>query len=292
MEYVIENQELKLKVKEIGAEICSLIDKKTNKEYIWSGNPQYWRQQCPILFPFVGRCIDKEYTYQNKTYPMTIHGFANYSKFDFVRNEGDCLELMFKDSKETLEVYPFKFTFSVIFKLDGRKLTVSFKITNNNDGEMIFMFGAHPGFNCPLNEDENRNECFIYFEGKDEVINRGVDAKLGFVNDIYTTYKLDNGFLPIDEHLFDNDALLFENQNFTSMSLTDKNKKPYAKVTMANAPVWAVWSSFGPDTPFVCIEPWFGRCDELNHKVPLEERDFINRLSAKEEFNTFYTIEI
>ncbi|HEX5350989.1 MAG TPA: aldose 1-epimerase family protein, partial [Trichococcus sp.] len=55
MEFVIENQHLKVTVKDKGAEITSVISKRSGIEYIWQADEKVWNRHAPILFPFVGR---------------------------------------------------------------------------------------------------------------------------------------------------------------------------------------------------------------------------------------------
>lgn len=287
----LENDELKLEISDLGAELVSLIDKKTDKEYMWCRDPKFWGKCSPVLFPFIGRCLDKEYTYKGVTYPMTIHGFASGSTFEVEKESENTASFTIRDTEETLKMYPFKFTFKVMFKLEGRKITVSFMVQNETDGEMYFMLGAHPGFRCPIDENEKRSNCFIQFPGLDEVSSRGVELPCGLVNEVYTVFELNDGFLPISDHLFDGDALLFEDQGITKVSLAGPDKKPFATVTM-DAPVYGIWSHPAPGTPFVCIEPWLGLCDSLDTDKKLENRAHVNHLEKGESFETFYTIEI
>ena len=287
----IENEEIIVEIDDLGAQMISLVDKKTGKEYMWKRDPKFWGKCSPILFPFVGQCAEKEYIYKDKTYPMTIHGFASSSTFEVTEAAGDKATFTLKDTEETLKVYPFKFRLDVTFALKGRVVDVAYKVTNVNDEEMYFMIGAHPGFNCPLNEGEKRRDCFIKLYGKDEIASRGVDLDTGLVNEVYTVFELTDELLPITDNLFDGDALVIENQGINKVSLTGPDRVPFVTVTM-DAPVYGIWSCFEPGTPYVCIEPWLGRCDKLGSDKKLENRDFVNRLDAGKEFNTGYTIEI
>ena len=52
MEYSISNHSLQLVLSDIGAELQSI--EKDGREYLWNGDPQYWPERSPILFPYVG----------------------------------------------------------------------------------------------------------------------------------------------------------------------------------------------------------------------------------------------
>ena len=50
MEFVIENEHLIVTVKDKGAEVSSVIAKKTGIEYIWQADEKVWNRHAPVLF--------------------------------------------------------------------------------------------------------------------------------------------------------------------------------------------------------------------------------------------------
>ena len=52
--YQLKNNGLKLEVHPQGAELFSIKDTTTNREYLWQGDEAYWGRRAPVLFPFVG----------------------------------------------------------------------------------------------------------------------------------------------------------------------------------------------------------------------------------------------
>ena len=61
MRYIIENEEVLVELESFGAEIKSLVDKQTNQEYMWSGDPKYWGKTAPFLFPFIGKLKNEQF---------------------------------------------------------------------------------------------------------------------------------------------------------------------------------------------------------------------------------------
>ena len=51
MTYSIENDYLKVSADTLGAELVSVINKKTGEEMMWDANPEVWPCHGPILFP-------------------------------------------------------------------------------------------------------------------------------------------------------------------------------------------------------------------------------------------------
>ena len=101
--------------------------------------------------------------------------------------------------------------------------------------------------------------------------------------------SLKEGILPITEDLFDGDALVIENHQVQRVALLDKNKKEYLAVEF-DAPLVGVWSPPKKQAPFVCIEPWYGRCDSENFDGELKDREWENELEAGEEFYAEYKV--
>lgn len=55
-------------------------------------------------------------------------------------------------------------------------------------------------------------------------------------------------------------------------------------------PLFALWSPEKKNAPFICIEPWCGRCDAVDFEGTLEERVFGNKLLPDEIFEAEYTM--
>ena len=50
MNYTIENEFLKVDIADRGAEMMSLVGKKTGFEYLWQGDATYWASRASVLF--------------------------------------------------------------------------------------------------------------------------------------------------------------------------------------------------------------------------------------------------
>ena len=78
----IENDCLSVEINEKGAELFSIKSKKTGIEYLWQGNPEFWKDRATILFPICGRLFGGKYTYNGVEYEMPIHGIAKLFEFN------------------------------------------------------------------------------------------------------------------------------------------------------------------------------------------------------------------
>ena len=66
MIYSIENEQLKIAVNSLGAQLYSVYSKKSDTEYLWQGNPEFWKDRAHNLFPFIGRMYDGIFHYEGK----------------------------------------------------------------------------------------------------------------------------------------------------------------------------------------------------------------------------------
>ena len=106
-------------------------------------------------------------------------------------------------------------------------------------------------------------------------------------------YELETpeGKLPLTTSTFDRDALIIENQQVSKVVLESCAGEPFVSVEF-DTPALGMWSPAGLNAPFVCIEPWYGRCDRKGFTGPFDEKDLVNALAPGEVFRTGYTIEV
>ena len=289
MNYEIKNEHIKVKIKSFGAELNSLQKIDEDLEYIWQGDSKYWNRHSPILFPIVGRLKNDSYTYQNQKYNMTQHGFARDKEFEVVKNEADFMEFRLKSDEKTLEIYPFSFELYLSYKLEKNSLIVSYKVINKSDDKMLFSIGAHPAFNWTLKEDEKKEDYFLEFENIKQTKRYFLNDK-GLVYDSVDLKIIDNK-IALNEELFKNDALVFNDSNIKILTLKNSNNKNFVKLEFKNFPYLGIWSK-PSGAPFVCIEPWFGVADEDSSNQNFEDKKGLISLEKNEIFSCFYSIEV
>lgn len=308
--YQLENEVISISVDSRGAELKSLKRKDSGTEYMWCGDAKYWGRTSPILFPFVGGVKDKEYRTQGKTYPMAQHGFARDMEFELLSKNtlsesmpsqsessgaessenGSEIWFQLRSSEETLAKYPFEFILRLGYRIQGSRVTVLWQVENPGREVLHFSIGGHPAFNCPIQEGARQTDYLLDFGNVESIVSTKI-SKNGLALDEKEAYSLNQGKLPITEHLFDNDALVIEGNQTDTAALCREDGTRYVTVTM-DAPLFGIWSPPGKQAPFVCIEPWHGRCDNENFQGTLEERQWGNQASPGETWKASYTIEV
>lgn len=289
MNYQIKNDVIKVQINSFGAELNSLQKIEEDIEYIWQGDSKYWARHSPILFPIVGRLKEDGYFYKNQKYSMSQHGFARDYEFEMIDKKDDFVEFRLIADEKSLEKYPFLFELSISYKLENSKLIISYKVKNSSDEKIYFSIGAHPAFNWPLQENEKKEDYFLEFENI-------TNTKRYFLNDKGLVYKnsdlnLVNSKLNLNEKLFLDDALVFNDTKIKNVIFKNKENKNFIKVEFENFPYLGIWSK-PSGAPFLCIEPWFGVADLENCTSKIEEKRGILALEKEETFSCFYSIEV
>lgn len=290
MQVILENEELRIEINRFGAELTRIYGKKNDTEYLWNADPKYWKRSSPVLFPFVGSLKNKEYRFEGKTYPMGQHGFAR--DMEFVIDSRSESEAWFSltSNEETLEKYPFEFVLRVGYQLQEKELKVLWQVENPAQKEMYFSIGGHPAFMCPLKQEGKQSDYYLKFDSA-KPLSYGLVNEQGLMMETEEILQTENGIVKITDNMFDRDALVIERRQATAVSLCTPEQKEYLTVRF-DAPLFGVWSPAGKGAPFICIEPWYGRCDRASFNGSLEEREYGNTLKARETFKAEYTILI
>ncbi len=277
MTYFLENDYLAISVDTHGAELSSIINKKENKEMLWQGDPEYWGRKSPVLFPVVGKYKKGKTTYEGEEYSLGQHGFARDMEFVIAEKTSNKLTFILESNHKTLEVYPFNFRLTCTFQLVDNKIIVGWEVQNTDNKKIYFSIGAHPAFYC------EKSKTVLKMNSE--------NLKYSLVNadGLYTPKKYDvESEFVLHDSIFDNDALIIENSNVTEVSLVDNDKK-YITVKF-DAPLFGIWSPTKKTAPFVCIEPWFGRCDAEDFNGDITEREWSNALEIGEKWYKEYEI--
>ena len=290
MRYTLENDILCVEIDSLGAELKSVRSKATGQEYMWQADEKYWSRTSPILFPFVGRLRNDTFLHGGKTYSMPQHGFARNMEHCLVSKTDTSIWFKLVTSNETLEQFPFSFILRIGYELVENELKVMWEVSNNSlDKHMHFGIGAHPAFNCPVNGEDSKDGYKLYFAGLDELQYYRNDLQTGLALDETYTLSLENHRAAITPDFFDYGTYIAENRQTGEIGLEDPDGKRILTV-LFNTPLFGIWSPEGKNAPFLCIEPWYGRCDSKDFEGTLKSRAYDNVLEAGNKFNTSYVI--
>ena len=109
--------------------------------------------------------------------------------------------------------------------------------------------------------------------------------------DISDVQELDTpgGVMPLDDHTFDIGAYIIGDSQVCRVDLVSTTGLRCVSLEF-DTPLVGLWAPSAKDVPFVCIEPWYGRCDRVGFTGEFSERDCVNSLSPGQVFRASYTI--
>ncbi len=255
MDYIIENELLKVTVTTYGAQVKSVIRKEDGVEHMWNADPAVWGYHAPILFPFTGRLKDGKFTAKGKTYEVpSQHGFARTMEHSLVVKNKDTLVLQLTDTPETLAVWPWKFRLMSAFTLDGDVLHHTLTVENQDAEEISFGIGYHPAFAIPFDAGHTYADYELRFDKLESPLCLGT-APRGLVNG--QSYYLGSNLntIPIDDQLFANDSHCMVSLNSDTLGIYEKDSGRAVVCSIKAFPFCLIWSKPG-EPKFVCIEPW------------------------------------
>ncbi|MBP2058001.1 galactose mutarotase-like enzyme [Lactobacillus colini] len=288
MDHKLQNSFLTVTVSDLGAEIQSVVDNNSKREYMWQADPNVWGRHAPILFPIVGRLKDDQYTYNGNTYHMGQHGFARNSQFEVESKSDDKITLLLKSNEETKKQYPFDFELRVTYTLVNNLLEERFNVTNTDNKEMIFGIGGHPGFNLPVDEKINKNDYYFKFEPSIDHIR--IPFKAPLLDWEHRYLVATDTLFEISDSLFKDDAWVFQLKGTNKVSIRTDTSDYHINVKMDGAPFVGLWSQYPKVANYICIEPWWGISDTLDSNGNLEDKIGMNRLEPGQSWNNGFSM--
>jgi len=287
----LTNGILTVNVKEHGAELSSIV--KNGIEYLWQADPAFWGRHSPVLFPIVGSVWEAKYRVSGQEYPLGQHGFARDMDFELVSRTDAEVRFRLVSNEDTLKKYPWPFVLEIAYRLHGDSIDVIWDVSNPGSDDMYFQIGAHPAFYYPDYDPLVSPRGFLSFDRSEGLQCIRIKEK-GCV-DAETLYPLEtgeNGILELTRETFDKiDTIMLQDSQVGKVTLHRNDGTPWLSLTF-DAPVIGIWSPPAKNAPFICLEPWYGRCDRAGYTGDYRDKDWINCLSPGASFSVSYTITL
>lgn len=290
MTVTIKNGEMAVEISSKGAEVQSVKDIRTGREYLWQGDSRWWSGRSPILFPIVGGLWNGVCRMDGEEVRIPKHGFVKGREWTVAETAEDEARFECCGTVGDYAVFPYAFRIAVVYSLEGRKLKARFEVTNTGGRDLWFQMGGHPAIALPGWSEDNAVDGWLRLEGKPEYIWRAGDQGC-LEADKHPVPSEADGLIPLCVATFANEALIFDNGQVTAATVLDLEKQPVARVE-SGSPCWLFWSPTGKHSPFVCAEPWYGLCDHQHFEGPVSERPFINCAAPGTTWTGGYSVEI
>lgn len=291
MRHSVQNHRIRISVDQVGAELCSLVNLDSGKEYMWQADPAVWSSHAPVLFPIIGKLKDGTTNIDGQPYAITKHGIVrNNEDLELFSQSEDRITFRLCSNEKTKEQYPYDFDFRITYRVRNAHVIVHHEIQNRGAEPMYFCLGGHPAFNVPLYDHDPYDAHFLRFE-HDESAASHIVKDDGTLTEATRSVPWEKGnILPLSHGLFANDALVFRNLNSRSVVLESKINGPLLKVDYAGWTHLGVWAK--PDGDFVCIEPWIGLADFEDSDGVFKNKEGIIRLAENETYQASFDVKV
>lgn len=284
----LKNGQLHIEIAEKGAELRKITRTDLQQEYLWNADPAFWAKSSPVLFPIVGTLKENTYTFEGKNYTLSRHGFARDHVFTIASQSDTQITFELTSSEDTLKVFPFHFRFSIIYTIDGPKLTVTYRVENTGNADMYFSVGAHPAFKVPLEDDLTYEDYYLSFNTTEHTRLFPLSDN-GLIETTPVPFLENTNRLDLKKPLFYKDALVFKNLSSNAITIKSDKKPHGLTVQFDGFPFMGIWAAI--DANFVCIEPWCGIADSVDATGDLKQKEGINKLSAAQTFERSWSVE-
>lgn len=284
---ILENERLRAVISPKGAELQSLFNKETGLEYMWSGDAAFWSKHSPVLFPIVGALKEDTYLYKDITYQLPRHGFAR--ERIFLKDQLSLEEVVFTLTQDasTLAVYPFAFLLKLRYKLQNNSLTCTYEISNPGYDELLFSVGAHPAFAVPLVKDTAYTDYYLQFNVPEQLQRWKLEG--GLIDAHTELVPTQNNRLSLSHELFYEDAIVFKNMLSDRITLGCTKHDHGIHFNFKNFPFFGIWAS--KNANFVCLEPWCGIADSVQHNQQLVNKEGIITLPPNTNWQHNWKVE-
>lgn len=290
MTVLIENEQLRALISEHGAELTSLVEKNSSREYLWNGDAKYWKRHAPVLFPIEGKLKDDKYFVEGKEFHMTQHGFARDSKFSIVNQTLNSVTLELFSDEQTKTNYPYDFSLKITYELVGNILKTSYTVKNTGTQTMYFGLGAHPAFSTLLAAGDRFEDYVIETEPRTTLLR--IPLKNSLI-DPKNAYQEKCSPLEITHETFKDDALIYDlKQEKETFILKSKKHGHGVSVSSNDSKALGIWSSYPAKGQFVCIEPWWSVADTIDSDQDFKHKYYTNVLKQSTEFNASFDIKV
>ena len=284
MEYIIENEYLKVTVTTWGAQVKSVVRKCDGVEHMWQADKSVWGYHAPILFPHCGKLVDGVFEAKGQEFQSPQHGFARTSEHELTAISEDTVVMELHSSEETLAKFPYEFSLISTFTLEGDTLHHTLTVENWDEDTLRFGIGYHPAFNVPFDDKHVATDYELRFSEMESPLCAHCLPK-GLVTD--KTYWLGSNLrnLPIDEKLFANDSHCMVNLRSQTLGIYEVGTGRGVVCNISEFPYCLIWSK--PGMPkFVCIEPWQSLPSPDNGDTSWENKPAAAILNPGESWST------
>lgn len=261
--FELSNEQLRIRVCSVGAELQSIYSRQLDSEYIWQPGFETFDHHTMLLFPNPGRIAHDRVIIGGKVYPATMHGFANDMEFSPVDCSDSRILLELAANEYTRRYFPYDFRLQVEFTLEGDRVNQRFYVHNDGSEPMYYCLGAHPGFYCPIVLGETGDDYELSFDRPQKLSHLELEENTRLLTGNQSLYLDNETTIPLSDHFFDNGPLLFSGMDAQTLTLRSRRSGRFVELGVAGFESLCLWGA-PTRMSVICIEPWCGTSDRAD----------------------------
>lgn len=294
---VLKSDQLNVEFQTLGGALSSIKD-KDDVEYLWQGDPTYWSGQAPVLFPICGSVRNDTVLYDNedgsqKEGKIPRHGLVRKKEFTLVEQTDNSVTFAIEDDEEMYANYPYHFRLEITYTVTGKSIRTQYKIYNKEaEKSMPYFIGGHPGFNCPLLDDEVYEDYYLEFEKPETCTVPKPFPETGMLDLKDRNSWLNNQKeIDLNYDFFSYDAVTLDELESRTVALRSRKHDKGLKLHFKEFPNLIVWSTLNKG-PFIALEPWSGLSTSIEEGDRLEDKKDVKFIKPIDFDQIGFDIEI
>lgn len=293
----LKSDQLNVEFQTLGGALSSIKD-KDDVEYLWQGDPTYWSGQAPVLFPICGSVRNDTVLYDNedgsqKEGKIPRHGLVRKKEFTLVEQTDNSVTFAIEDDEEMYANYPYHFRLEITYTVTGKTIRTQYKIYNKEaEKSMPYFIGGHPGFNCPLLDDEVYEDYYLEFEKPETCTVPKPFPETGMLDLKDRNSWLNNQKeIDLNYDFFSYDAVTLDELESRTVALRSRKHDKGLKLDFKEFPNLIVWSTLNKG-PFIALEPWSGLSTSIEEGDRLEDKKDVKIIKPSDFDQVGFNIEI
>lgn len=293
----VKSDQLTVQFKTLGGALSSIKD-RDGIEYLWQGDATYWSGQAPVLFPICGSLREDTAFYSHADGTETKgsiprHGLVRKNEFELVDQTENSVTFAIEDDENTYQNYPYHFRLEITYLVTGKTVRTQYKIFNKETSKVMpYFIGGHPGFNCPLLDDEAYEDYYLEFEKEETCSVSRPFPETGLLDfQDRSPWLVSQKEVDLSYDLFSVDAVTLDELQSKSIALRSRKHEKGLKVNFQEFPNLIIWSTLNKG-PFITFEPWSGLSTSLEEGNHLEDKKNVRLLEPGQVDQIGFDIEI
>ena len=221
------------------------------------------------------------------------HGLVRKNEFELVNQTEKSVTFAIEDDENIYQNYPYHFRLEITYVVTGKTVRTQYKVFNKETNKVMpFFIGGHPGFNCPLLDDDVYEDYYLEFEKEETCSVPRPFPETGMLDFQDRSPWLEGQKeLDLSYDLFSTDAVTLDELQSRTIALRSRKHEKGLKVNFQEFPNLIIWSTLNKG-PFIAFEPWSGLSTSLEEGNHLEDKKNVRLLEPGQVDQIGFEIEI